>query len=49
MVENDAERIIAGLREEVLRQRERHRNTWRKLEQALAELAALKAGGPANG
>lgn len=40
---------VAELEAELGRQHEAHRKTWRQLEQAQAELAALKAGGVAHG
>jgi len=40
---------LSKLHDEVQGRREAHRKTWRQLEQAQAELAALKAGGSAHG
>lgn len=40
---------VAELEAELGQQHEAHRKTWRQLEQAQAELAALKAGGAAHG
>lgn len=40
---------VAELEAQLGQQHEAHRKTWRQLEQAQAELAALKAGGPARG
>jgi uncharacterized protein YlxW (UPF0749 family) len=40
---------VAELETQLGQQHEAHRKTWRQLEQALAELAALKVGGPAHG
>lgn len=40
---------VAELEAQLGQQHEAHRKTWRQLEQAQAELAALKAGGSAHG
>ncbi len=49
VAQTDLAARVAELETQLSQQHEAHRKTWRQLEQAQAELAALKAGGPAHG